>query len=138
LNHRRRTTSVKPGRAPSLLGGIGSLIAICFGVLWTIMARQITKDAPFGIVGVFPLFGVLFIIAGVVNALYHFRQATQEKRYSVLDVTDSETEPDPLNLRFGPKAVDDVKQRHRFCPYCGCDTEDEFRFCPSCGRVLPE
>lgn len=158
MSNRRRITSIKPGRAPSFLGGIGSAFAVIFGIFWTAMTFSITRHSPFGGVSIiFPLFGILFIIMGVVNAVYNFRQATQKNRYSVLDITDSETEPDPLNERFGPiieghvfethqgdvefEAHDDGtrdNRRPRFCPYCGDDLGEDFRFCPSCGKRLPE
>lgn len=160
MKQRRRITSIKPGRAPSFMGGVGSVVAIIFGIFWTAMAFSITRHSPFGgIASFFPLFGVLFIIMGVINAVYSFRQATQKNRYSVLDITDSGSEPDPLNERFGPRLdeqpfeddpdarraldseVDDAKAHdhpHRFCPYCGDDVGQDFRFCPSCGKELPE
>ncbi len=154
MSQRRRTTSIKPGRAPSFLGGIGSIIAIVFGIFWTVLAYGMTRNSPFGgVANIFPLFGVLSIVMGVVNAAYSFRQATQENRYSVLDITDSESEPDPLNERFGPRAEETVVRttpdtdqnqntrtdhQHRFCPYCGGDLGEGFRFCPSCGKELPE
>ena len=50
--------SVKPGRGPSAMGAVGSVIAVIFGIFWTITAASM--GAPF----FFPLFGVLFIILG--------------------------------------------------------------------------
>jgi hypothetical protein len=153
VSNRRRITSVKPGRAPSFMGGVGSILAIVFGIVWTAMAFQLTRHSPFGgIVSIFPLFGVLFIVMGVISAIYNFRQATQKNRYSVLDIADSDVEPDPLNERFGPMldaefhvesdshADEDGRddRPHRFCPYCGDDIGEEFRYCPSCGKELPE
>ncbi|MGE5580729.1 MAG: zinc ribbon domain-containing protein [Bacillota bacterium] len=159
MRRRTRITSIKPGRGPSFMGGIGSLVMVLFGLFWTAMAIQITKDAPFDGVGVmFPLFGVLFVIMGIANAVYSFKNATAKKRYSLLDITDSDTEPDPLNEQFGenapagapestpedaPESVEFGRdeagdQPHRFCPYCGKDLDSDFRFCPSCGREIPE
>lgn len=59
--------SVKPGRGPSMMGGIGAVIAIVFGVVWTLSAAQM--GAP----GFFPLFGVLFILVGAVQAMYNYK-----------------------------------------------------------------
>ena len=150
MRHRRRITSVKPGRAPSFMGGVGSILAIVFGIVWTVMASAITRNSPFGVIGsIFPLFGILFIAIGVINAVYSFRQATQKNRYSVLDITDSESEPDPLNERFGttldaefdePDSANESERDdrpHHFCPYCGDDIGEGFRYCPACGRELP-
>jgi uncharacterized membrane protein len=155
---RRRTTSVKPGRAPSFMGGIGSLVMVLFGLFWTAMAARMTSGAPFGIGAMFPLFGILFVIMGIVNAVYNFKNATSDKRYSLVDITNSETEPDPLNERFGGGTTVSVPtddhqdaqqiaelchgeaedQPYRFCPYCGKELDSSFRFCPSCGKEMPE
>lgn len=150
MNRKTRITSIKPGRGPSFMGGIGSIAAIIFGIFWTGMAFQMTRHSPFGGVGaLFPLFGIVFVLLGAANAVYNFRNATAEKRYSMLDITDSETEPDPLNERFGASdgpslpAEDPGEEHHdgapgnRFCPYCGEEARPGFRFCPSCGRELP-
>ncbi len=125
--------SVKPGRGPSGMSAIGAVIGIVFGIFWTITA--ISMGAPF----MFPLFGVLFILIGIVNAVYHYKNATGENRYSVYDITDESEEPDPLNVRFG--------QQHqtyrsgttaRFCPYCGRNANADYEFCPGCGKRLPD
>ena len=59
--------SVKPGRGPSAMGAVGSVIVVIFGIFWTITAASM--GAPF----FFPLFGVLFVILGIVQAVYHFK-----------------------------------------------------------------
>lgn len=99
--------SIKPGRGPSCIGGVGSLIAVGFGVIWTIMAFTITSNSPFPIVGwAFPLFGIVFIISGLAMAAYNFFNATTKNRLSVIDITSSKEEQDILNERFG-KHVDE-------------------------------
>ncbi len=153
MKEKPKITSVKPGRAPSFLGGIGSLVAVAFGILWTIMASSMTRGSPLGGgVSLFPLFGILFILAGIANAVYSFTQATQKNRYSLLDITDSESEPDPLNERFGSgvqaattSEIDgalgrrEPKEPNRtYCPYCGRKADGDYRFCPYCGKELPE
>ena len=92
--------SIKPGRGPSMMGGFGSVFSVIFGIFWTILAASMTRGA--GLIGIiFPLFGVLFIIIGVFNAIYHFKNASGKNRYSAYDITDEDEEPDPLNERFG-------------------------------------
>ncbi len=94
--------SIKPGRGPSFGGGVASLFAAAFGVVWTIMACSLTQGSPFPVVGwAFPLFGIIFVIAGLAMAAYHFINATSKKRMSILDVTAPGEEPDPLNVHFG-------------------------------------
>ena len=85
--------SIKPGRGPSAMGGIGSAAAALFGVFWTLAA------ASMGAPVFFVLFGIVFILLGVVQAIYHFRNATGENRYSEFDIVDSDEEPDPLDPR---------------------------------------
>lgn len=130
--------SVKPGRGPSAMGAVGSVVAVIFGIFWTIMAASL--GAPI----FFPIFGVLFIVIGVVQAIYHFKNATGENRYSAFDIVDSREEPDPLDRRFAPDR--DTEERleesgsgdFRFCPYCGAHLGSGFSFCGKCGKRLPE
>ena len=133
--------SIKPGHGPSMMEGMGSVIAIIFGVFWTILAAGMTSGA--GIIGViFPLFGLCFIGIGVVNAVYHFKNATGKERYSSFDIVDSSEEQDPLNERFGEKKPEtqqgEPPRAGGFCPYCGALTEGDFAFCRKCGRELPK
>lgn len=127
--------SIKPGRGPSAMGAFGSVIAVVFGIFWTITA------ASMGAPGFFPLFGVLFIIMGIAQAVYNFKNATGEKRYSSFDIVEDGEEPDPLNQRFGA-AADSASAGagggFRFCPYCGAKLGDEFTFCGKCGKKLPD
>ena len=119
--------SIKPGRGPSAKSGIGSVLAAVFGVLWMVMAGQI--GAP----PVFLLFGVVFIIGAVVEAVYSFMNATGKNRFSMMDIVDSQEESDPLNQRFGPES-----QRPSFCPHCGQKLPADAKFCPGCGEKLKD
>lgn len=92
----------------------------------------------------FPLFGVVFVIMGIVQAVYNFKNATSENRYSEFDIVDSQEEPDPLSQRFHPEveAPRDSEEPKtdalRFCPYCGARVNAEFEYCGSCGKKLPQ
>jgi hypothetical protein len=57
-----------PNKAASVIGGI---VIAAFGTFWTIMAAGM--GAPF----FFPLFGVLFVLAGVGMSVYSFVKAGQ-------------------------------------------------------------
>jgi hypothetical protein len=106
--------SLKPGRGPSFMGGIGALGAAVFGIFWTIMAFQITRDAPFPLVGtIFPLFGVVFVITGIAMAIYNFSNASRQNRNSAFDITSAREEPDPLNQIFGSPASTSTKTEDR-------------------------
>ena len=144
--------SIKPGRGPSMMGGIVCIAVAVFGLLWTIGASSMSSsfrgigtfhDPAFGggIDAIFPLFGVVFIIIAVVSAVYNFKNATGKKRFSEYDIMDSSEEPDPLNERFGehtPVHHESVPEADAFCPYCGTPVEDDYRFCNSCGKKLPQ
>lgn len=128
--------SIKPGRSQSAMGFMGSIIAVIFGIFWTIMASNI--GAP----SIFPLFGVLFIIVGIVQAVYHYKNTTGKNRYSVYDITEDGEEIDPLDQRFGnianhPKNFSESNSSVKYCPYCGTKANDDYDFCSKCGKKLP-
>jgi hypothetical protein len=136
--------SIKPGRAPSAMGGVGSIFGIIFGIFWTIMAFSLTRNAPFPINVFFPLFGVLFVIMGIIQAVYNFSNATGANRYSSFDITGEDEEPDPLNQAYSraphtPAAGPGKPARKHpgdFCPYCGARVAPDFDYCPKCGKDI--
>lgn len=136
--------SIKPGRGPSAMGALGSLFAVIFGIVWTIFAYELTRDSPFPLVGVvFPLFGLFFVAMGALQAYYHFTNATRANRFSTLDVTDDNEEPDPLNQAFGrarsekaPRRAGGREIEGEFCPYCGAQVQPDFDYCPKCGKDI--
>lgn len=154
--------SVKPGRGPSMMGGIVAVAIAIFGVLWTLGARSITsgmgmpdnsfdyiigsdgsimqRSSGFGIDTIFPLFGVVFVIIAIAIAVYNFKNATSKNRYSEYDITDHGEEPDPLNARFGGDQgePDPFEGSDLFCPYCGTPAEDDYRYCKRYGKQLPD
>ncbi len=116
------------------MNGIGALAAVLFGIVWTI--GVVRAGAPL----IFPIFGILFVILGVVQMMYHYKNATGKNRYSLFDIT--EDERDPLEERFGESRVVDHKPDQSdadgFCPYCGKGVEGSYEYCPKCGRKLPK
>lgn len=131
--------SIKPGRGPSKMGAAGGIFAALFGVFWCIFTAAI------GAWFMIP-FGILFVGYSIYIAIYHHRNATSEDRYSLVDIVDSEEEPDPLNLRYGRRKEytaygeqDSVRGTSvDYCPYCGRPAEGDYDFCPGCGRKLPD
>lgn len=127
--------SVKPGRGPSMMGGIGGIFAAIFGVFWIGGAASIGAPAPF------LLFGVVFVVAALAGAAYNFHNATGENRFSEYDITEEGEEPDPLERRQ-EHAVSLSKDAAGetgaggFCPYCGAETGKDYTFCRRCGRKL--
>jgi len=136
---------IKPGRGPSGMSFIGSIVVVIFGVFWTIMAASITAGSPFGIIGIiFPLFGVLFIILGVVQAIYHYKNATGKDRYSIIDIVDSNEEGDPSDNWIKNRNEGDMETQNsinseiNYCPYCGAKANNDYTFCPKCGKSIKE
>ncbi len=121
---------IKPGRGPSMMGGITGIFMICIGIVWTILASE---ASPF-----FALFGLFWTGIAVVNTIYQFKNATGKHRYSAFDITDDTEEPDPLNQRFHPEPHTASREGgSAFCPYCGAQVEKAYQFCNKCGRELP-
>ncbi|MBM6849933.1 zinc ribbon domain-containing protein [Oscillibacter valericigenes] len=130
---------VKPGRGPSAMGAFGAIIAVIFGIFWTV------STASMGAPAFFPIFGVLFIIIGIVQAVYNFKNATGKNRYSSFDIVDNQEEPDPWDQQFGGDAdapvfrdIPPTGAELRYCPYCGAEVGEGFAFCAKCGRKLPD
>ena len=125
--------SVKPGRGPSLLSAWGAAIVSVFGIFWTIMT------ASMGAPSIFPVFGVLFVLTGVIMVVYNLKNATSKRRYSAFDITDGGEEPDPLETRFGISGDDTTPRPNAegYCPYCGAAAEEMYAFCRKCGKRLP-
>lgn len=136
--------SIKPGRGPSGMSFIGSIVSIIFGVFWTILAFSITANSPFGMVGtIFPLFGILFIVIGIVQAIYNYKNATGKNRFSLFDITDSKEERDPSEKWI--RNDNEIQEKEvnkssgsdfKYCPYCGFQLDQEFEFCPKCGKKM--
>ena len=135
--------SIKPGRGPSAMSAIGSVFAVVFGIFWTIMSAKM--GAPF----FFPLIGVGFVCLGVLQTIYHYKNATGKNRYSTFDITETNEEPDPLQQRFAgverettdaaasrEKTPGDADAAALFCPYCGAQVKGDHVFCRKCGKKV--
>lgn len=145
--------SIKPGRGPSMMSGVMSIAVGIFGLFWTIMAASIGG-------GFMALFGLVFIGIAISSAVYNFKNATSENRYSTYDIVDSTEESDPFNERFGKNRTVSAEFDHyadgtplfsdesvavdrtapttnAFCPYCGNEVEKDFIYCNNCGKELP-
>lgn len=124
--------SIKPGRGPSMMESAGAIAAAVFGVIWTVAAASM--GAPWFM----SAFGVIFIILAVVSALYNAHNATGKNRFSILDITDENEEPDPLErISRTEEKTGTGRSGSRFCPFCGTAVRDDFEFCDQCGKKLP-
>lgn len=124
--------SVKPGRGPSMMGVIGAVVIVVFGIFWTIMAAQM--GAPV----FFPIFGVMFIIMGVAIGIYNLIGAVSKNRMSSFDITSDGEEPDPFNTRFGAINHRSVSEGGVFCPFCGEAADYDHEYCMNCGKKIPK
>ena len=130
--------SIKPGRAPSWAGVIGSVIAAVFGVFWIGMALSM-GDAPVFLIG----FGVVFVLAAIGGAIYNFYNATSPNRFSEWDITETRDERGPIDAparqSSDPAAPRPAgRSNGGYCPYCGAGVQPAFTFCARCGRQLPD
>lgn len=123
-----------------MMGGMMSIFVGLFGIFWTVVAASIGG-------GFMAFFGVIFVIIAIVQAVYHFKNATSKNRYSTFDITDSSEETDPFNERFGntkqqtssPSSFTSSSSTDSlFCPYCGAPVDIQFTFCNKCGKKLPD
>lgn len=132
--------SIKPGRGPSAMGAVGSVVVGIFGVFWTIGAASMGAP-PF-----FILFGIVFVGLAVFQGIFHFKKATGTNRMSMYDITDHDQEPDPLNPIFtrtkSSPSYDHEEQPAAdnaisYCPFCGNKILDQSHlFCSKCGKEI--
>lgn len=130
--------SIKPGRGPSAMGAVGSVGVGIFGIIWTIGA------ASMGAPVFFVMFGIVFVGLAIVQAIFHFKNATGANRMSIYDITDSVEEGDPFdkfidksNRQLREIHVEPENETYNYCPYCGNKvTDDSYKFCSKCGKKV--
>jgi hypothetical protein len=138
--------SIKGGRAPSLMGAIVSFAFALFGIVFVVFMVSQMLTGPFrsdnsGAVVVFIAFGILWLVVTAGSGIYQLYNFKAKNRPSVIDITDGNEEPDPLNEYFhgkydvestdAPAAKDGM-----YCPYCGKPIQADFAFCSHCGKEL--
>jgi len=134
--------SIKPGRGPSLIGVIGSILGIIFGIFWVTVVFRLSGSMS-GLMGlILSLIGTIFIVVGITQAVYNFKNAARKNRFSEYDIVSSSEEKDPLNERFGKKTLENNefsgKEMGSYCPYCGSKVSPDFEYCSKCGAKLPK
>ena len=133
--------SVKPGRGPSLMGGIGGIVVAVFGVIWTVGAMSM--GAP----PIFALFGLVFVGMAIAGVVYNLYNATSRNRMSTFDVTTEREEADPIADALGHGGASrqsppstPSKGPRKFpgdhCPFCGAKVAADFDYCPKCGKDI--
>jgi len=125
--------SIKPGRGPSLMGAVGSVMAVIFGIAWIGIVDNM--GAP----SFFTVFGIIFVIMGIANVIYNLTNVTSKNRFSTFDIVDYSEESDPLSPRDSSnKGKTGMFLGDRFCPFCGTKNLEEYGFCVKCGKELPK
>ena len=130
--------SIKPGRGPSAMGAIGSVAVGAFGIFWTITASSM--GAP----SFFVFFGIVFVGIAIIQGIYHYKNATEKNRMSLFDITDNNSEPDPMDNfinnseRFDNHEKQDINiQDVNYCPFCGNKVmDDTYKYCSKCGKEI--
>ncbi len=125
--------SIKPGRGPSLLSGIATLIGIAVIIFFATIAIKMRQTFFLIIAG-------LFLLVYICFAIYHFSNAIKKNRRSILDLEEDKEansfsdEPKEPSTLLNGKPVDGITPR--YCPYCGNEAESDFLYCRFCGRKL--
>ena len=138
--------SIKPGRGPSGMALIGSIAAVVFGLFWTGMAVMITAGSGSGAIGfIFPMFGVIFVIIGIAQAAYHYKNTKGKDRFSLIDIVDKKEEGDPSDrwinneiASAGEPNSDLDNGQFNYCPYCGVKLDSAYMYCPKCGKSVDQ
>jgi len=137
--------SIKPGRGPSMMGGVAAIAAVFLGIIWIAAASDVSSSfsggaSPETMGSLFPLFGIVFVAIAIAMAVYHFKNAGNKNRFSEFDITEEDEEPDPLNLRFGKNEQAETgnspSEAPSFCPYCGNNLEKGHIYCNRCGKKM--
>lgn len=134
--------SIKPGRGPSAMGAAGSVGVGIFGIFWTIMAASM--GAPI----FFVFFGIVFVGIAILQAIYHYKNATGKNRMSIYEITDTIDEPDPFDKFINNEQQQEMNQyqeqtshasSYSYCPYCGNKlNHNSYRYCPKCGEEIKQ
>ena len=133
--------SIKPGRGPSIMGGVGGIVVALFGIFWTFGA--VSMGAP----TFFALFGIVFVVMSIIGAMYNFYNATSQNRMSTYDITTDTEERDPIEERMGFSTLPSSSEKSElprgsrkipgeYCPFCGCKVASNFNYCPKCGKDI--
>ena len=137
--------SIKGGREPSIVGAIAAFGVALVGIVFTTTAVSMINRSSFGndsgAATLFTVFGVVFVLIAVSIGIHELHNATAENRPSIIDITDGDEEPDPLNEYFhGKYEVESTEspaaKGGMYCPYCGKPIQADFAFCSHCGKEL--
>ena len=96
-------TSIKPGRSASLAKGVS---AVVFGVLWLAGSLSLMEAAAEPPPTAFKLLFWFAGIATICGGLVSIYNALARNRFTIVDIVDTEQEPDPLSSILDPDKRD--------------------------------
>lgn len=123
---------IRRGKGPSAQNGALSVLMAVVGVVWTIGALRIGA-------GFVALFGVFFVVFAVMQAVYHFSNASGKRQDTLYEIVETEEKPTlPPPVPKAPPTPPAKTGLGRYCPYCGEPVRTDFAFCSGCGKKLPD
>ena len=138
--------SIKGGRAPSLMGAVVAFAFALFGIVFTVVAISTMNNSPFRSETSAPriiiaAFGIVWVVVTAGSGIYELYNYKAKNRPSIVDITDGNEEPDPLNEYFHGKYEEESTESPAakggmYCPYCGKPIQADFAFCSHCGKEL--
>lgn len=128
-----------PTKASGILMGV---FTAGFGILWTVMASSTVGDLG-GPGAIFPLFGLVFVVFGIVVGIYTFSRASQfeeaQRRYQrrrtlIISGDDPPPTDAPRDPGTTPSSTDiqDITEPAP-CLRCGKTIPPGHERCPHCG-----
>lgn len=116
--------------------GIIGIAVVIIGILWTFGAISMTRNSPFGPAPsiIFPGFGVVFVIVGIVFTVKLFNGVTGEEQTPAETGANRNNQEELVKQIAGAlKETQQKKAENWTCAYCATLVDGEAVKCPSCG-----
>ena len=128
------------------MGAVVAFAFALFGIVFTVVAISTMNNSPFRSETSAPriiiaAFGIVWVVVTAGSGIYELYNYKAKNRPSIVDITDGNEEPDPLNEYFhGKYEVESTEspaaKGGMYCPYCGKPIQADFAFCSHCGKEL--
>jgi hypothetical protein len=87
---------------------------------------------------------VIFVVVGIGQVIYNFKNATGKERFSIMDIVDKEEEGDPADRWISNEMASNGSEgdstldsgQFNYCPYCGYKLDSAYMYCPKCGKSV--
>ena len=114
---------IKRGRGPSMMSGVRGIVVSVFGIFWTIGALRGGMSAAYW------MSGVIFVCVTLGYAVYNFKNASGETRYTEYRVVDENEEAAAQDQN-----AETVGAKADACPHCGAKKDETDNYCRNCGK----